>query len=739
MRPILRTVVVLLLAVGGALTAAAQQCEWRWVNPDPPRADILRLKHEIGVFVGVGRGGTIIRSPDGYSWTPVAGGVDSDLYGVDWGAGTFVAVGDGVVLVSPSGLDWTVVHRSGNDSIVDVEYSVSRFVAVGSGLGGNVLTSIMGDEWELVPAPWTGEAGSIAGSDEGFFVAVGTEIWFSSDGSDWQLQSTVPATAAFKGFQEHGKKTGSSLFGLDRVDLAWTGDRLFWAGGEELWSGRPGDGSWELDATLGGCFPFSDWLGLAAGNGWIVASGISGCPTPYLDPTVTMLISTDGGDTFRPPWQTELGGFPALARYGSRWVAAGAFGDVMTSSDAATWTCGGTDCTSLACEDGFFDLTRSDDGWFASGGVGLCDEQLKRRTGATTAFSMDGIGWQVSALTMDRFRGAAATANGFLAVGDGWVARSPDRQTWTEETAPNGAFLRGVAAHDGWEVVVGDRGALYVAEGGPGWFEPYLYVTEDLHRVVWGDGQFVALGANGLVLRSIDVLNWLTAPAATTAVLRGAAAGSQGWIAVGEGGTILSSPDAHVWLPERSAVDAHLTDVAWGDGRFVVVGWSEAPDGSRPAVVLSSTKGIHWTRFPVPGEALQRVGWTGDGWIVTGGDRTLMQAECIGISMEPEEEHLQVSVGQTVDLLVHLSSTVTSDSVMTVSSSKPGRLGVVPSVPIPAGSDRVFVPVTGVKVEHSAVLTLSLPDDLGGGITTTLVSVQPPEWTPRDPSGRVTP
>ncbi|MEE4273528.1 MAG: hypothetical protein V2I67_17775 [Thermoanaerobaculales bacterium] len=730
---------MLLLMAGGGLPAAAQQCGWEWVNPHPPRIDIHRLKHEVGAFVGVGVSGTIIRSTSGFSWTRENSGVTADLYGVDWGAGTFVAVGDGVILTSPTGLDWTIVDGGAGWRLLDVEYSASRFVAVGHGLGGQVLTSIVGDEWELAPAPWSGEADSIAGSDGGFFVAVGTEIWSSPDGLQWQLEISVPASVALAAVAESGKKTGSSLFELDRIDLAWTGSRLFWAGGDQLWSAEPGGWAWRLDATLGGCYPFGDWLGLASGSGWVVASGISGCPSPYLTPTVTLLISVDGGASFRPPWQTELGGFPALARYGSRWVAAGAYGDVVTSSDGVSWDCGGAGCTSLACDDGFVDLAHGETGWLAAGGVGVCDDQLKRIGGATTAVSPDGMAWQVRPLTADRFRGAAATEDGFVAVGDGWIARSSDGLNWSRTASPDGAVLRGVAAGDGTEVVAGPGGALYVGDGGPSWFKPYLFVTDDLHRVVWGDDQFLAFGANGMVLRSTDHMNWTTVPVATRVDLLGAAAGPEGWIMVGDEGVILGGSDGRFWSTRRSAVDARLNDVAWGDGRYVAVGWDEAPDGTRPAVILASGGGIHWTRFPAPEEALYRVGWTGDGWIVAGADRTLMRTDCIGVMMEPEAEHLQVPVDRSVELVVHLSSPARSDGEMTLRSSRPGRVAVPATAPFLAGADRVVVPVSGVEIEQGAVLTLGLPDELGGGTTTVLVSVQPPEWTPRAPSGRVAP
>jgi hypothetical protein len=55
-----------------------------------------------GLFVAVGDGGTILTSPNGVSWTEQASGTSNSLYGVAYGNGTFVAVGkDGTILTSP--------------------------------------------------------------------------------------------------------------------------------------------------------------------------------------------------------------------------------------------------------------------------------------------------------------------------------------------------------------------------------------------------------------------------------------------------------------------------------------------------------------------------------------------------------------------------------------------------------------------------------------------------------------
>ncbi len=727
-----------LVVLAAAVVGSTQDCGWDWVNPMPPRVDIYRLKQEVNAFVGVGAAGTIIRSQDGFRWELIESGVTGDLFGVDWGAGVFVAVGDGVVLRSVAGYDWSIVAVDPEARLVDVEFSASRFVAVGDGLEGEVLTSRFGTQWERVPVPWAGAANSIAGSNDGFYVAVGTGVWFSPDGFDWVFEDSAPATPAFMDEGSRNKTTGSDLFDLDRIDLAWTGSRLLWSGGRELWS-REKVGTWDLVLTLGGCAPWSDWLGMAAGPGWAMASGISGCPTPYLDPTVSFVISVDGGQSFGDPWETELGGFPALARYGSRWVAAGALGDFMTSTNGSTWDCPGGGCTSLACEDEYVDLASAGDSWLAVGGVGLCDSGLKRRSGGTVARSADGRHWEVSSPDVGRFRGLSDMDSGFIAVGDGFVAKSADGAEWTSEGSPDGADLRSVAANDSWVVTVGRGGAIFGSEDGSDWLKSSGVMTADLDRVAWVDDQFVVVGSGGTILRSPDGLSWTDGLTGSTTDLKGVAGGPEQKIVVGADGVILGSSDGEIWTPRRSGVDATLRDVTWGDDRFVAVGWDAQPNGARPAVLLASANGDVWTRFAPPGEALEGVRWTGDSWLMVGGGRTMLRADCLGTLIEFDHDHVQIPHRETVDLEIRISDEVAADTTVSVVSSLPTSVVVPPTVTVLAGSDTVFVPVTGASVAAGAVLTVTLPAQLGGGSASVLVTVQPPQWTPRKPSGRVRP
>jgi hypothetical protein len=94
-----------------------------------------------GVYVAVGDGGAIIRSTDAVNWRPVVSGTTTNLTGVSYGDGTFVAVGaptvggPAVVLTSTDGSVWTDysagVMLDSWQGLYDVEYLNDRFLAGG--------------------------------------------------------------------------------------------------------------------------------------------------------------------------------------------------------------------------------------------------------------------------------------------------------------------------------------------------------------------------------------------------------------------------------------------------------------------------------------------------------------------------------------------------------------------------------------------------------------------------------
>ena len=74
--------------------------------------------------------------------------------------------------------------------------------------------------------------------------------------------------------------------------------------------------------------------------------------------------------------------------------------------------------------------------------------------------------------------------------------------------------------HDGETyVAVGDEGVIVRSDDGKKWTAGDSGTTPDLYSVVHGNGVFVAVGDGGTVLASTDGVLWATQPSVTTAPL----------------------------------------------------------------------------------------------------------------------------------------------------------------------------------------------------------------------------
>jgi hypothetical protein len=102
--------------------------------------DLYGVTYGNGLFVAVGEEGTILTSRDGVNWTPRASGTDNSLEGVTYGNGLFVAVGEeGTILTSRDGVNWTERISGTSNDLYGVTYGNGLFVAVGE--EGTILTS----------------------------------------------------------------------------------------------------------------------------------------------------------------------------------------------------------------------------------------------------------------------------------------------------------------------------------------------------------------------------------------------------------------------------------------------------------------------------------------------------------------------------------------------------------------------------------------------------------------------
>lgn len=152
---------------------------------------------------------------------------------------------------------------------------------------------------------------------------------------------------------------------------------------------------------------------------------------------------------------------------------------------------------------------------------------------------------------------------------------------------PVGEDLRAAVWAGDRYVAVGARGTLLESLDGSAWAPVPSGVEGDLNGVTWSNGRVVAVGAGGLALLG-DNGRWRPRSTGVTADLLAVAAGPNGLVAVGERGTVLVSPDDGLsWTVASSGTDAALRGVTWADSLWVAVGDRRS--------VLTSPDGVGWT------------------------------------------------------------------------------------------------------------------------------------------------
>ncbi|MBF0320144.1 MAG: hypothetical protein HQL01_10135 [Nitrospirae bacterium] len=119
------------------------------------------------------------------------------------------------------------------------------------------------------------------------------------------------------------------------------------------------------------------------------------------------------------------------------------------------------------------------------------------------------------------------------------------------------------------------------------WTSVGSQTSYSLLSVAYGSSGFVAVGANGTILKSPDGSSWSTVSSATTAALHGIAYGNGMYMAAGYGGTILYSTDGTAWSSLTATKSADFSRVVYGNGIFVVI----SADGT---VLSTSDNGNTW-------------------------------------------------------------------------------------------------------------------------------------------------
>jgi hypothetical protein len=421
--------------------------------------------------------------------------------------------------------------------------------------------------------------------------------------------------------------TSNDLYGICRGNGMYVavGDQgtLFTSTDARAWTGHEVPG----DASL---------ASVAFGNGVYVAVGISGSIVTSVDganwslvaaPIASNLYSvTFGGGRFVAvgengailasvdgrKWddhtvasETDLYG---VAWGNNTYVAAGGASVILTSPDGAVWT-----HQAAAYEDLTFAAVT-----FAGGAFVLAADHdaIRELAAVPTRWAVfyfrspDGMSWK-SMKWQESYvwqrsnwvRGMLWTGTQLVSFGEkGSIQTSPDGMRWTNRSSADNATIVSMASGDGLYVAVGTEGnfngAVYSSSDGLTWqheINPqvprvnanYDQWQDDLYGVAYGDGNFVAVGSQGTILRSGNGHSWTVEQSGTEEALLAVARIGDIFVTVGYNGTLLTSPDGHVWTSRLQAqTNLLFWSMAVGRDSLLIMGADVGTRGS-PTIVMS--------------------------------------------------------------------------------------------------------------------------------------------------------
>ena len=305
-----------------------------------------------------------------------------------------------------------------------------------------------------------------------------------------------------------------------------------------------------------------------------------------------------------------------------RFVAVGRAGSVFASSLGDEWEEYESDTVSNL-NSITWGGTADDKRYLAVGGGGAITSS---RDGKHWNFINSNISNQLQAVTWGGISGDYTKDiegdRKYVAVGDGGaIIRSDDGVNWNTMTSGVSENLKGICwgyvdgRDRGYFVAVGESGVIltWTGDNKDSWQEQeekvYYYdkdteeeyyeyerwTDKNLNDVFWGDGRFIAVGDEGVVLISSDGENW-TESSSGNKDLYGITWGYGKYVAVGEAGTILVSGDGNAWSSKNSGVAGNINDVTWSYNQFIAVsdnGVLISKDGETWTVELSATDKLY--------------------------------------------------------------------------------------------------------------------------------------------------
>ncbi|QIP13057.1 T9SS type A sorting domain-containing protein [Spirosoma aureum] len=508
---------------------------------------------------------------------------------------------------------WTNRPQTADQLLTDAAFGAGRYVVVGGdGAGEYIQTSTDGIGWstQFTDHPNSGGLFALVYA-AGKFVAVGAQgrVLTSPDGLSW----TPQVSGTGKSLNDIAYGAGQFIAVGDNGTLITSADAVTWS---PQVSGTP-----------------QHILVAAYGAGLFLVAGHDGM----------IKTSTDG-----VTWINRQSGIASTLRSmtagpNGLLVAVGNNGAIVTSPDGVTWTLRPgpgalLDLSGVACNPttgAFVAVARaknqvltSPDGiqWgafpFKSGtefflyGVRFLNGQfIATGAGGTIRTSTNnGISWHPLTIDSDlQLRGAAYGNGRYVAVGKYPISISPAIGS-AAITSTNGVnYVLGSPQHfagadegfnnvvfgNGQFVAVGGEGIIQTSPDGLVWTMRYSGLGATIRAIAYGNGQYVAVGAgfgpgsNGNILQSTDGISWSKSSTGSTFYSDISYANGQ-FVAVGLNGAIGTSPDGSNWTPRSAGIPDNLSYVAYGNGTYIAIGIGSGFG----TTVTRSTDGVSWTVAP---------------------------------------------------------------------------------------------------------------------------------------------
>lgn len=589
----------LLIAVQPSFVLALVGRDWTLRTPLPTAESIqsVAVNTAGNLLVAVGNNGEIWTSANGTAWTKQSSGTTVNLLDVIYAGSKFVAVGENsAVLTSTDGIAWTVGAALGNETLTSIVFTGSYYVICGgTGTLGTAQTSTNATAWTRAnPPAVTTIIGDLTNIGSSIVFAITEKNILKGNLNNGAIAWTK--LAGFTGLTATDSPFSLATSGSNLVlsTINGTTSKLWTSGAGINWTQQQITTSALRVQSIG---TSAEIIGVgSAGEVWTSANGTAWTDRSTGDPTdllgggklgSTYVVTGDAGRilSIAPPGETA-------------WTQRLSTADVSPINDAAS-----------------------------NGSAFVTVAENTSRT------SPDGITW-TSHAHAHQMQSVTHTGVQYVAAGEGaWT--SPDGITWTEALAPDDFTLYSVRRTGGQVVAVGfddgdDLPAIYTSATGDTWTRRTLpplsgapsLAGKSLYGVAAFGGLIVAVGDNGLLLRSIDGgSTWVKQAIAlgTNESFTDITFGNNLFVAVTDGGSIWSSNNGSTWTKRRTANGVLLSRILVAGNQFFAV-------GDRGATAYSFS-GLVWQQGVAnTGQGLYGSGWNGTTLIVVGAGGTILSS-----------------------------------------------------------------------------------------------------------------